>query len=252
MKDFSLLETILYDPQQGFYLLNLHIARLLLAINDMNKNGHDFGSVESKDIINVLQESVRGNDRYLRVRLLLSKGGVLSTSHTDLDSPKPPLSCSSLVEAAKGGAVFSIVLDNCPSDVLDNPFVTHKTTCRDVYEDARHRSHCEWNPLNDHTPFDVVLWNKLGQVTETSIANLAIGTYSNNKWHWKTPHHSSGLLQGVFRQKLLEENDVEEVMITKEDLVSAHERGYIIVCFNSVRKIYRVRLLQDVVKEAMV
>ncbi|KAI9013986.1 hypothetical protein CLU79DRAFT_382314 [Phycomyces nitens] len=192
MKDFSLLETILYGPNQEFYLLNLHIARLLLAVNDMNKMGHDFGSPSYADISDALEESVRGNDGCLRVRLLLSKGAILSISHTKLDNPRPPLSLDCLEDAAKEAPVFSIVLDKYPSDVLDNPFVTHKTTCRDVYEDARHRSHCEWNPLDQHTPFDVVLWNKLGQVTETSIANLAIGTFENNRWSWKTPHHSSG------------------------------------------------------------
>ncbi|KAI9495062.1 aminotransferase [Zychaea mexicana] len=113
--------------------------------------------------------------------------------------------------------------------------MVHKTTLRNVYNDARTRAGC------GQKTFDVVLWNKQRQITETSIANIAIQTEGDR---WITPSLQCGLLPGVFRDKLFssDENIVEGV-ISVDDLINAQKSGYPIVCFNSVRKAYRVQLV---------
>ena len=74
---------------------------------------------------------------------------------------------------------------------------------------------------------DVVLINQRGEVTETTIANLVVRRGDR----WYTPPLDSGCLPGVYRAKLLEEGEIEERVLTLQDLVSADE----IALINSVR-----------------
>jgi branched-subunit amino acid aminotransferase/4-amino-4-deoxychorismate lyase len=69
---------------------------------------------------------------------------------------------------------------------IDSVFLRHKTTQRALYTAARER-------MKDGV-FDVVLWNNDHQVTETSIANLAIGSrMSDGGYMWKTPSLVCGI-----------------------------------------------------------
>ncbi|CAO3702118.1 unnamed protein product [Rhizopus stolonifer] len=113
-----------------------------------------------------------------------------------------------------------------------------------MYNEARERTGCDWHATLDQ-PFDVILWNSKGQVTESSIANIAVKFQNDEKTIWKTPRVESGLLPGVFRSFLLLNQDIIQDDITIQELKQAHEEGRPIVCFNSVRKLYRVKLLSD-------
>ncbi|KAI8986975.1 hypothetical protein BDB01DRAFT_784160 [Pilobolus umbonatus] len=73
--------------------------------------------------------------------------------------------------------------------LIQNPFIEHKTTQRDIYNQSRERTHCEWNSgETGNVPFDVILYNQYNQITETSIANIAI----KYPQQWKTPHSDCG------------------------------------------------------------
>ena len=91
-----------------------------------------------------------------------------------------------------------------------NRFLFHKTTLRDGYED------------------DVVLWNERGEVTESGIANIVVAIDGQ----LYTPPISSGLLAGTFRNHLLAKGEINERVITVEELQRAEEFFLI----NSVRK----------------
>ncbi|KAG2225256.1 hypothetical protein INT45_001480 [Circinella minor] len=236
---FALLETILYEPFKGFYLLDQHIHRLLKAAIDFHTNDtSQFKIIPSFDQIkNFVEEKVpQDTNTFKRVRLLYNDSNEgLKVEYTDLGSDYK--SNETLTEALLSKeTLLTVILDTeaIPCSVTD-PFILHKTTQRQIYNDARKRTQC------GEKTFDVILWNKHHQITESSIANIAIQT---DKGKWITPSLQCGLLPGVFRDKLLssDENIIEGV-ITMDDLINAQKNGDPIVCFNSVRKIYRVQLL---------
>jgi len=84
----------------------------------------------------------------------------------------------------------------------------HKTTDREVYEQARRSA-----PHVD----DVILWNRAGQVTESTIANIVVELAGRKV----TPPVACGLLAGTFRAELLARGEIEERMVTIEELRTA-------------------------------
>jgi para-aminobenzoate synthetase/4-amino-4-deoxychorismate lyase len=74
---------------------------------------------------------------------------------------------------------------------------------------------------------EVVMVNLRGEVTETNISNLMVRFDDE----WLTPPLDSGCLPGVYRQKLLDEGEVVERILTLDDLRQADE----IAVTNAVR-----------------
>jgi para-aminobenzoate synthetase/4-amino-4-deoxychorismate lyase len=82
---------------------------------------------------------------------------------------------------------------------------------------------------------DVILYNERGEITEATIANIAVcldGT-------WYTPPVSSGLLAGTMRRHLLETGKLQERALTVNDLKKAPG----IKLINSVRGLFEVELI---------
>ena len=104
-------------------------------------------------------------------------------------------------------APVRLVIDPEPVDP-SSPWLFHKTTRRSPYE-ARAARHPEAD--------DVVLVNDRGEVTETTIANLAV--FSQGRWC--TPPLSAGCLPGVERRRLLEGGRLVEQSLTVDDVVRA-------------------------------
>ena len=100
----------------------------------------------------------------------------------------------------------------------DNVFLYHKTTQRSVYERALEDvGDCD----------DVLLWNSDGFVTESCTANVLVevdGVFC-------TPPVSCGLLNGTYRQWLLQKGEIEERLIHVDELSTDSN----IVLINSVR-----------------
>jgi para-aminobenzoate synthetase/4-amino-4-deoxychorismate lyase len=88
-----------------------------------------------------------------------------------------------------------------PSDV----FLFHKTTRREPYDRRRDK-----HPNVD----DVLLVNTRGEVTESTVANVAVKLDGE----WVTPPRESGLLAGTYREILLREGHLSERAVTVEDL----------------------------------
>jgi len=205
--DFSLLETLLWAPDSGYFLSDYHIRRLK-------------DSAEYFDFP-VSEESVReklgevsnsfSRDTFYKVRLLVSRDGSI-----DCESVPVELTQSEPVRVQLSSEAIN----------SDNPFLYHKTTFRQVYETAM--KNC---PACD----DVILYNERGEVTETTIANIVV--QCNGKRI--TPPVRCGLLGGTFRSWLLDQGEVEEGVVTI-DMLRRSERIYLI---NSVRK-WREAFLQ--------
>ena len=114
-----------------------------------------------------------------KIRLLVTKKGRITLEN----EPLPAADAAPLHVAVAPGPVDS-----------SNPFLYHKTTNRSLYEAAR--AAC---PGYD----DVLLLNERGEVTESTIANVAVeieGTLY-------TPPVRCGLLPGTLRADLLERGD---------------------------------------------
>jgi para-aminobenzoate synthetase / 4-amino-4-deoxychorismate lyase len=184
--DFSLLETMLWTPEDGYYLLDHHLERL------QESAGYFDFPVDINCIRDMLTS--RADDRPRtrhRIRLLVSARGKVSLEET----PSPNHSSLPPVR---------IRLADSPID-SSNHFLRYKTTHREIYDNARARSSdCD----------DVLLWNERGEVTETTIANFLL----ERDGKLMTPPVTCGLLPGTMRSSLIEEGKIREEVILVEDL----------------------------------
>ncbi|KAI7885013.1 D-aminoacid aminotransferase-like PLP-dependent enzyme, partial [Lichtheimia hyalospora FSU 10163] len=216
MSNFALLETILYTPTQGFYLLDLHIGRLLRSAAEFHdRNPSLFNTIPSPDAIRqCLYNAVPSDSTFKRVRLLLDQD--LHVEYTILDSSAAQAPAT-LMDVIAQEPTLTVMLDSQPlACSTTDPFLRNKTTQRNVYNEARQRVGCG----TENGPFDVILWNKDRQVTESSIANVAIQSLGENGHHvWKTPSVECGLLPGVFREALLANGELVEDIITVDELM---------------------------------
>jgi para-aminobenzoate synthetase / 4-amino-4-deoxychorismate lyase len=196
---FELLETLLYDREVGFSLLDGHLERLAESAEYF-----DF-AVDMQEVRNRLDAFARGLPGGAhRVRLLMGQNGQISVESAPLPAEIRP------------GPVRLKLADRPISS--RNVFLYHKTTCRGVYEAAyASRGDCD----------DVLLWNEQGAATETTIANLVV----EKGGRLITPPVSCGVLPGVFREHLLHTGEIEEQIVSVEDVKSAQR----LFAVNSVR-----------------
>ena len=203
--NFSLLETMLWTPDEGFFLREKHVARML-------DSAHYFDFPISKKDFDEYLDNISSNfDSSQRVRLLLDRSGALNSEAKVFQPPEnsPPL---------------KVPLAREPVDT-NNVFLFHKTTHRAIYESAR----------KDFTNYDdVLLYNERGEVTEFTIGNLVLELGGK----LITPPLSSGLLAGTFRAHLLETGQVVERTIQVQELKDCTK----IFMVNSVRKWQAVEL----------
>jgi len=184
---FELFETLRHEPASGFRHLPEHVARL-------EASAAYFGFIFLRpDVEAALEKAVAElGGAEGRVRLELSRDG---TMRTDVSEPRP---------AAEGPVCVALHPDPVdPSDV----WLYHKTTLRSPYERRRHD-----RPDVD----DVLLVNDRGEVTESTIANVAVKLGGE----WFTPPLASGLLPGTYRAVLLREGRIRERPIQVAELAS--------------------------------
>jgi len=178
--EFSLLETLLWTPDEGFAFLDRHLTRLA-------ESAEYFGRPVCVDAVReALMRAVEG-DQPLRVRLVVPEDG---TPMVEIQQYTPH------------SGDYQVCLAKSPVDA-SNPFLYHKTTHRAVYERAR----C---PGCD----DILLWNEGGFITESCIANVVV----EMDGELFTPPVECGLLPGIYRAHLLDQGEVREKEISVQDL----------------------------------
>lgn len=240
--DFQLLETMLWEPEGGVFLFDAHLQRL-------GKSAAYFDvPLDQYAVLQGLEERLLafGNEPQ-RIRLLVSRDGgfeiecfpVVQCSNASppergkasgVNRNRFPPAGSSFAKATadKRGndtTPLRVVLAKDPIDSED-VFLFHKTTHREVYDRAK--ADC---PDAD----DVILWNERGEVTESTICNVVV----RKGGRLVTPPVECGLLAGTFREHLLKSGEVEEGVVTVEELKAADE----IFLVNSVRKWQRAKLV---------
>jgi para-aminobenzoate synthetase / 4-amino-4-deoxychorismate lyase len=190
-----LLETIRFTPAGGGFLLEEHLDR-------MAGSAASLGFACDRAATRSAAEAAAAGRGAVRVRLLLSRDGTVEAA----SAPLPAATGTLRVRVARE-----------PVDAGD-PMLRHKTTARGVY-DARLAAHPGWD--------DVLLVNRGGELTESTIANLVVVT-GGIGW---TPPVDAGLLPGILRGDLLRRGRIRERTLRPADLLAA-EAVYLI---NSVR-----------------
>jgi para-aminobenzoate synthetase / 4-amino-4-deoxychorismate lyase len=207
---FSLLETMLWTPKEGFFLREKHIARLLDSASYF-----DF-PVPEVPIEEYLDQIAAQFNSPQRVRLLLDKYGTLNFEAKSFHSLEdhPPLKVCLAKEPIHS----------------ENIFLYHKTTHREVYASALRSAGFQTpQERGKHDGYDdVLLYNAHNELTEFTIGNLVVEMGGM----LFTPPISCGLLPGTFRAHLLETGQVEQKPILIEDLKNCTK----IFLVNSVRR----------------
>ena len=222
--EFSLLETILWTPEEGFFLREKHTARLLDSADYFDfpvaSRGGVIPPLPPREIIeSYLDELSSQFNSPQRVRVLLDKNGNLSFEAKEFmpSETQPPLKVCLAKESIHSGKIF----------------LFHKTTHRDVYTHALGSSGAE--PRKERAGYDdVLLYNERSELTEFTIGNLVVEM--NGRFY--TPPVSCGLLAGTFRAHLVETGEVKERIVRVEELKDCSQ----IFLVNSVRKWQQVDL----------
>ncbi len=200
---FDLLETLRWTPDEGFWLLDLHLTRLAQSADYF---GYRIDLVHIRQALASATADLPAAGH--KVRLLVSRHGACQVE-------------TGLLEPTSTD-VPEIALARTPVD-RHNPFLYHKTTHREVYAVAR--AACP-------DVSDVLLFNEQGEVTESTIANVVVDIDGR----LYTPPIRCGLLAGTFRAWLLAQGQIHEQVLSISDILNS-PRVYLI---NSVRGMWRV------------
>jgi len=201
-QDFELLETMLWTPEDDFILLDKHMDRLQSSAAYFDFEC-DSALIESA-LLALAQWLPPGRNR---IRILLRRDGKFQIA-------------KDLLGATGTSRSMRVVLARDPIDKND-PFIYHKTTHRDSYDQAL-RSVADAD--------DALLWNEDGYITETTIANVIVRIDGE----LFTPPVDCGLLGGTYREFMLNAGQVKERNIKVSEVPPMTE----IILINSVRGAY--------------
>lgn len=205
--DFSLIETMRWQPDEGFIRIDQHLRRL-------SRSADALGFRQPQDALARLNAAVEG-DQPLRVRLTMSFRG-------KIDVTVAPFALQSEDTVWR----LRIAETRLKSD---DSLYRHKTSRREPYEAAR----AEFK-LEDAN--EVLLLNERGEVCEGTITNLFAEV---EEGRFVTPALSSGLLPGVLRAELIRERKARSEVLRPEDLY--FRKLYV---GNSLRGLIRAELVE--------
>jgi len=210
---FRLLETMRWDPSQGYIMLEEHLQRIMESARYFH---FQFDPQLVRTKLRVKAKSFKAD--YQRIRLLVSSTGRISIEHQALTAP------GHYTDPAHAPEITAVVDSHRTS--VHSPFLFHKTTRRNVYVQAHKRF-----PDVD----EVLLVNNRGELMEFTAGNLVVKSGSD----WLTPEVQSGLLPGVFRDQLIANGRIRTARLTCSDISTFKEIYFI----NSVRGWRRVQLI---------
>ena len=196
---FDLLESLLWTPEEGYFLLDRHVERLARSAEYFDI------PIDEQQIRLRLDNLSRTLSGPHKVRILLDNDGEVISQAVSLGN-------NSTIKPVRVGLAVNAV-DS--SEI----WLYHKTTNRHLYEKARaSRPDCD----------EVILWNERGELSEATSSNIVL----EQNGRMITPPVSCGLLDGTFRQHLLEQGRIHEGVLTVADL----HRNTPLFLINSVRR----------------
>lgn len=227
---FELLTTILYDPNQHptLPLLQRHLNRLRIAHQSLAVQlPHSWCATHEPCEPHLIENkllTVAQGPSHLRLRVTVGPKNQV----TIIPSP--------YMTQSIGHSQLPILVIDDQFTNYESPFLLFKTTQRDLYDSIRSRHHVSMANDGKH-PFDVLMYNSDGQLTESTIANVAVKR--SNSQDWITPAASCGLLPGVKREEMLEKGEIKEGIILISELALG---SWDVICFNALRGVYPVQL----------
>ena len=218
---FCLIETLLWLPDSGYWLLAEHLERLAASSAYFR---YPFSPPELMTRLDRLALDFGASP--MRVRLTLAKNCQMELTPSPCSAPTAltwPISQAAQSELPR-------VLFSTQATDPGSPWLFHKTTLREIYDTEREQALAG----GFH---EVLFANTRGEVTEGSITNIFIAQQGT----LLTPPMKCGLLPGVFRRYLLEHAplSVRETILTRRDL----EQAEALFVGNSVRGLVQVRLV---------
>ncbi len=216
---FELIETLLWEPGSGYWLLAEHLERLCASAD------YFLFCVNLPLIEQTLKkESCLFAGVPMRVRLTLSKDGAVTISSQSCSLPVAR-SLPRAPDLRRAGLPL-IEISSVPTD-SSLSWYFHKTTRRELYDSELQR-------VRNKGLFDCCFLNERNELTEGCISNIILyrqGIYS-------TPFLHCGLLAGIMRRYLLADRQIplREKVLTLDDLRQADA---VFLC-NSVRGVVQV------------
>ncbi len=205
--DFSLIETLRWQPDAGFLRLDQHLRRL-------SRSADALGFRQPQDAKGKLQKEVSG-DVPLRVRLVMTYRGKMDVTATPFE-PVPE------------ETVWRLKVAKTKLQSEDSLF-RHKTTRREPYEAARAE-------FSKEEADEVILLNERDEVCEGTITNIFAEAADGMLL---TPPLTSGLLPGVLRAELIRERKARGEVLKLDDL--RHRKLFV---GNSLRGLIRAKLIE--------
>lgn len=187
MTDFSLIETMRYEPENGIVRERLHLARLQRSASRLGFKGADKAKGE-------LAKALQDAGQFLRVRMTLSAEGELA------------ITTAAFTPLAED-TVWKVRVASHRLNSRD-PLLRYKTSCRAIYEAAR----AEYSA--DEAD-EVLLLNEKDEICEGTITSCFLDDGSGIL---KVPPISSGLLAGVLRTQLICERRARVQRLTLADV----------------------------------
>lgn len=193
----DLIETMLVTKETGYRHLSEHITRLSHSAKTLGFI-YDQARIEQQLIQH--QVNLPPKTRY-RARLLLSPTGEITIT----SQPFTP-------------SVTPVKIFLAAQTVPYSPLLAHKTTDRAIYN-------ATLNNVLNHQGFDALFFNDKGELTEGCRSNVFVRVDGR----WYTPPISCGLLPGIMRQCILDDDNWQaiECVITREELLTSTQ---IMVC----------------------
>jgi para-aminobenzoate synthetase/4-amino-4-deoxychorismate lyase len=209
-EEFGLIETLLWDD--GYRLLSRHMRRI------SESAGYFDYPCDVERLIKSLVAKSRefASGKRYKVRLTLDRHGNVTVESWVIDEREPGLP--------------RVALAGVRTDSKDR-FLYHKTTRREIYDRL-------YRVAAGRGLADVIFMNEKSQVTEGTISNVFIRRGKD----LITPSVQCGLLNGVYRQHLIETHPgVREGVLSLDDLRDADA---IYIC-NAIRGLRAVTLCEQ-------
>jgi para-aminobenzoate synthetase/4-amino-4-deoxychorismate lyase len=207
-QEFYLIETFKYDAENHIFK---NIEQHLIRLKDSARYfGFKLKQFAINHHLSEIKKSVLQGEH--KIRLTAYQNGVVKTSHEEIfkDDGEPKI----------------IVLGNQNIDST-SIFQFHKTSRRDVYNQ-------EYDKASKAGYYDAVILNERNEVAEACRHNIFI----KKDGQLITPPLTTGILNGIYRQKLIMQEQAIEKTIYPDDLINCDE----ILLTNSVRGIVHVKL----------
>jgi 4-amino-4-deoxychorismate lyase len=208
LEDFSLIETLRYEPDAGFVRLRLHLARL-------ERSARRLGFPAPLDVTAALGEVVADAVGPQRVRLTFDRAGRIAITA----APFVPLAAET---------VWRVRIAETRIDSTDT-LLRAKTTQRAVYDRAR----AEYSAAEAD---EVLLLNEKDEVCEGTITSVFV---DDGAGLLRTPPIACGLLAGVLRSEMICARKARTGRITLADLATRK-----LFLGNSLRELITAELMQ--------